>query len=460
MNRPTTITTLCAVALVCACGPGDVFDRGEIVAEADGSRLSVQALASIVADAEGLPIARDIVERLAHRWVEYTLFAHRVVAGDSLMDTALVEQTMWPEIEQALVEVYHRRLLDERVHFQPSMVDSAFAAGEYRLIDHVLIAAGGDVAAEREWARAEAERLRARAASGVAWAVLNERSDDPGARRDGGSLGVIRREQVAPELAEVAFTLGPGEISPVVESEAGFHIVRRRTLRQAREEFTEGLREALEQEFTTRFLDQLLDEWQVTIEDDAPVAMREAAGAPLRALDSRRLIGRYRNRRFLVSDFVQWLQVLPLQQQALVGSAGDESLRTMARSMIRNEILLLEAQRAGIQMEDDAMVNVRRFYAADVARVRSALGLSAVIDSSGGISAPPRAADHAVLAYVRTILGSLDDVVVVPAFLATALRRRSGWVVSERGLDRTVALARDGRMAMTLEPRTPNRLPK
>jgi hypothetical protein len=106
------------------------------------------------------------------------------------------------------------------------------------------------------------------------------------------------------------------------------------------------------------------------------------------------------------------------------------------------------------------MVNVRRFYAADVARVRSALGLSAVIDSSGGISAPPRAADHAVLAYVRTILGSLDDVVVVPAFLATALRRRSGWVVSERGLDRTVALARDGRMAMTLEPRTPNRLPK
>lgn len=42
----------------------------------------------------------------------------------------------------------------------------------------------------------------------------------------GGELGWFKKEQMIPELAEMAFSLKPGEMSGVLESEIGFHIIK------------------------------------------------------------------------------------------------------------------------------------------------------------------------------------------------------------------------------------------
>lgn len=51
-------------------------------------------------------------------------------------------------------------------------------------------------------------------------------SKDPGSYANGGEIGFIARDQLVPEFAEVAFNLQPGEISDIVETDFGFHIIQ------------------------------------------------------------------------------------------------------------------------------------------------------------------------------------------------------------------------------------------
>jgi len=52
-------------------------------------------------------------------------------------------------------------------------------------------------------------------------------SEDPGSADNGGELGFMRREDLVPEFSSVAFGLkDPSEVSPIVESEYGFHIIQ------------------------------------------------------------------------------------------------------------------------------------------------------------------------------------------------------------------------------------------
>lgn len=51
-------------------------------------------------------------------------------------------------------------------------------------------------------------------------------SEDPGSARKGGELGLYGRGELYPEFEAVAFKLKEGEVSDVVETEAGFHILQ------------------------------------------------------------------------------------------------------------------------------------------------------------------------------------------------------------------------------------------
>jgi len=51
-------------------------------------------------------------------------------------------------------------------------------------------------------------------------------SEDPGSAKKGGELGFYGRGQLYPEFEAVAFKLKEGEVSNVVETEAGYHIIQ------------------------------------------------------------------------------------------------------------------------------------------------------------------------------------------------------------------------------------------
>ncbi len=51
-------------------------------------------------------------------------------------------------------------------------------------------------------------------------------SEDPGSARRGGELGFFGRGELYPEFEAAAFSLRPGELSEIIETQAGFHIVQ------------------------------------------------------------------------------------------------------------------------------------------------------------------------------------------------------------------------------------------
>jgi peptidyl-prolyl cis-trans isomerase SurA len=69
--------------------------------------------------------------------------------------------------------------------------------------------------------------LRTRILKGESFATLAILySEDPGSAKKGGELGMYGRGELYPEFEDVAFTLKEGEISGIVETEAGYHIIQ------------------------------------------------------------------------------------------------------------------------------------------------------------------------------------------------------------------------------------------
>ncbi len=63
--------------------------------------------------------------------------------------------------------------------------------------------------------------------NGADFAVLARKySDDPGSAKQGGDLGFVKRGVFYPEFESAAFALEEGEISDVVESPVGYHIIQ------------------------------------------------------------------------------------------------------------------------------------------------------------------------------------------------------------------------------------------
>ncbi len=80
---------------------------------------------------------------------------------------------------------------------------------------------------ERERVKLELARLRERVLDGEKFSMLATLySQDPGSAKKGGELGFFGRGKMVQEFESAAFALKPGEVSPIIETQFGFHIIQ------------------------------------------------------------------------------------------------------------------------------------------------------------------------------------------------------------------------------------------
>jgi len=103
-----------------------------------------------------------------------------------------------------------------------------FKEGESVHASHILIGTGrGADPAAKTKAHAQAEQVLKDVKSGKDFAALAKQySSDPGSAANGGDLGFFQQGQMVGPFNDAAFKLAPGQVSEIVETEFGFHIIK------------------------------------------------------------------------------------------------------------------------------------------------------------------------------------------------------------------------------------------
>jgi peptidyl-prolyl cis-trans isomerase D len=126
-----------------------------------------------------------------------------------------------------------------------------YGTDEQRRASHILITPeGGDKAA----AKKKAEQLLGQVKSkpGDFEKVARENSRDPGSAAQGGDLGFFAKGMMVKPFEEAVFAMKPGEISDVVESDFGFHIIKLTEVKAAEVKPFEQVRGDIERDLKTQ----------------------------------------------------------------------------------------------------------------------------------------------------------------------------------------------------------------
>ena len=92
---------------------------------------------------------------------------------------------------------------------------------------HILIGVDDKASADdKKKAREKAEKLHEELAGGADFAALAKANSTCPSSQQGGDLGFFGKGQMVPSFEKSAFALKPGEISPVVETQFGYHIIK------------------------------------------------------------------------------------------------------------------------------------------------------------------------------------------------------------------------------------------
>lgn len=120
---------------------------------------------------------------------------------------------------------------------------------EERRASHILISASKDMpAAEREKARVQANALlqQVRKSPETFAEVAKKNSQDSGSASRGGDLDFFGRGAMVKSFEDAAFAMNKGDISDVVESDFGFHIIKLTDIKAPKQKSFEELRVSIE----------------------------------------------------------------------------------------------------------------------------------------------------------------------------------------------------------------------
>jgi peptidyl-prolyl cis-trans isomerase C len=136
---------------------------------------------------------------------------------------------------------------------------------------HILLKA--DTPEAKVAAKAKAEDLLKQIRAGADFAALAKQHSNDGSAASGGDLGFFPRGQMVKPFEDAAFALKPGEVSNVVESEFGYHIIKSGEHRDARtvplaevsDRIAQALRQQKQQQLAQEFVQSLKTKAKVEI---------------------------------------------------------------------------------------------------------------------------------------------------------------------------------------------------
>jgi peptidyl-prolyl cis-trans isomerase C len=271
LSHPWVAVTTCALALVVAPLASVADDPADVVVTINGEAVPRAELdRSIAAVLEGLdgagpldPDQQALLEETAKENLIRTELLYQLARKDPVADLdqrvneqynqireGLADDAEWQEAlaaqgltEDGLREQLRRAVLidafiEDQVASKIEITEAqarsfydqypeAFQMPESMRASHILIGVEpGEPADARDGAKQKANELLVQVRSGADFADLAKAESTCPSAEQGGDLGDFQRGQMVAPFEEAAFALEPGEVSEVVESPFGYHIIK------------------------------------------------------------------------------------------------------------------------------------------------------------------------------------------------------------------------------------------
>lgn len=222
--------------------PGDgrrvVAKVNQVEVTYDDFKIRVQLL-----EQERGPVAPERYGEILRALVREEILYQAAVA-QHLEEEAGVKQRAEVARRQVIIEELLRRKVEASSQVSDDEARSAYEqnkplfSSETVGVSHIMVKTESD-----------AEAVQADLKAGKSFAeVAKEKSQDQGSAEKGGELGMVGRGQTEPEFEAAAFALKEGEVSGIVKTQYGYHILKggpHTTTVQPFEEVKDKLREML-----------------------------------------------------------------------------------------------------------------------------------------------------------------------------------------------------------------------
>ena len=143
---------------------------------------------------------------------------------------------------------------------------------------HILIKTDGLDAKAKADAKKEMGKLLAKVKSGEDFAELAKSHSACPSSADGGDLNFFERGRMVPEFSAAAFTMKIGDVSDIVETQFGFHLIKVTDRQEAEVKSFDDVKDDLKMELTNNKKRELWTEYHTTLRTDAKIVYAEGYG--------------------------------------------------------------------------------------------------------------------------------------------------------------------------------------
>jgi parvulin-like peptidyl-prolyl isomerase len=440
-------TTLAATLGIAAC---DGFKEAltahvDVVARAGSQELSVTRLADLLGNAK-VPLRKDVANAVADIWVSYQLLGYAGAHDDTLRSEKLADEAMWSAVAQEKSKAFYERVSKEWGKVDSAALPAKYAAGEMYAARHILLMSPreGMTAKSRDSVRNELERIRKTVTPANFADVAKAKSQD-GSKANGGALGVFARGAMVPEFETAVKALKPGEVSGIVETQFGFHLIKRQAYDEVAAEFAQAYVQIATQSAESLYMSAMEKGAGVEVKSGASKTVKEVAQDVDAHRDNSATLVTWKGGKLTAARLVQWMAAMPPQariREQLV-QAPDTAIPYFLKQIARNELVLRAADSVKAVPDTAALVNIRNAFYGQVAGAMSELKVSPFFlkDSAKTVAERERLAASRIDAYFDLLLSEKAPFVNVPEPISSALRNKYEARVVAAGIERALERA-------------------
>ena len=445
MKRTFAIAAAAALTLSACSGLKDALNaHTDWAARAGSAELSVTKLATLLGKSRA-PIRKDIAKSIANVWADYQLLGVAAAHNDSLNDPKLIDEAMWPAIANLKASKWYSVVSKNWGVEDPAAAQRQWESGDVLAADHILLFTQGMSDAQKAEVKKKIDRIRAKVTPANFGLMAKDSSQDQQSARQGGALGIFQKGTMVPEFEKALQALKPGEISPVIQTAYGYHIIRRPTYEQVKDQLLLASKGRSVAVAESTYLAGLEASGKIEVKKNAAATVRAVGNDPDAYRKDNTVLATSAAGKFTASRLVGWLETLPPNARVLeqIKQAPDSILVAMVKRFTNNELVLRQADSAKVQIDPAEIAQLHASFINAAKQAWTQLGVtpSSLADSAKSESDREKLAAKRIDDYFTRMVQEQAPFVAVPTPVSTALRQKYSHSFNDAGFDRAVEQA-------------------